>query len=111
MKLTEFQPRFLKWESDTLFRMVDSIAEADGVQFLCPVCWVKNKGPVGTESMICWSPKVPLTTTPRPGRWNLVGTGLHDLSLVAGSSSVLTKNPDGSQHWHGLIKNGEVENV
>ena len=108
MKLTELEAKFLKVESTTIRRYVDSIEEADGVIFLCPVCWKKNSGPVGTESMICWKPSVPQTISPSGGRWNLVGTGLHDLSLVAGSSSILVRNADGSEHWHGYVKNGEV---
>jgi hypothetical protein len=108
MKLSELQPKFLKVETDVLRRYVDTIQEADGIIFLCPVCWKKNKGPVGTESIICWKPSVPQTVGPKGGRWNLVGTGFHDLSLVAGSSSILIRNADKSEHWHGLIKNGEV---
>jgi hypothetical protein len=98
----------MKRLSDKESLYVDSIAEADGIMFLCPVCWKKNSGPVGTHGVICWNPSVPQTTSPINGRWNLVGTGFQDLSLVAGSSSVLIRNPDGSEHWHGYLKDGEV---
>lgn len=111
MRLTELDAQFLKVESETTRRYVDSISEADGVMFLCPVCWKKNNGSVGTESMICWKPSVPQTVSPKGGRWNLVGTGLDDLTLVAGSSSILVRNGDGSEHWHGFIRNGEVVNT
>ncbi len=110
MKLTELEATFYTIETPTLFRKTDKIEEADGVRFLCPVCWKKNGGPVGTESMICWKPSVPQTISPSGGRWNLVGTGYHDLSLVAGSSSILTRNADGSEHWHGFVTGGEVTN-
>lgn len=68
---------------------VDALAEADGVLFLCPKCFEANGGEVGTHSVICWRPRVPPDVCPRPGRWEFHGTGLGDLTLVAGSSSVL----------------------
>lgn len=105
MRLTELEPRFLKRLDDYNFKFVDSIQEADGVEFLCPKCWIANKGPVGTHMVICWSPSVPQTTRPIPGRWKLVGTGYHDLSLIAGSSSVLLTS---GCRWHGFVTAGEV---
>jgi hypothetical protein len=68
---------------------VDTPQEADGITFMCPKCFEQNKGSVGTHWVLCWSPKVPPDIDPKPGRWNLVGTNYEDLSLVAGSSSVL----------------------
>lgn len=105
MKLRELEPQFLAREDDTHFRIVDSIEEADGVDFLCLKCFVANGGPVGTHRVICWRPRVPQTTTPRPGRWEFQGTGLDDLTLVAGSSSI--RLPEGCE-WHGYVRNGEV---
>lgn len=105
MKLTELQPQFLKREDDTHFQAVDSIVEANGIVFLCPKCFVQNKGPVGTHSVICWNPSVPQTTHPIPGRWNLVGTGFADLSLVAESSSILLTS---GCKWHGFVRGGLV---
>jgi hypothetical protein len=68
---------------------VDTIAEAHGIMFLCPQCFGEDPpGPVGCHMMICWRPFVPPHVTPKPGRWELVGTGLDDLTLVAGSSSI-----------------------
>src|SRR5574342_554084 len=89
MRLTELEPSFLKRLDDKTFRRNTPFAEADGIIFLCPKCFVANKGPIGTHSVICWRPHVPQTTTPVPGRWEFQGTGFDDLTLVAGSSSVL----------------------
>ena len=71
--------------NDDFFHRVDSLAEAQGILFRCPVC--ERKGRRG-HHVICWNPSVPQDVPPRPGRWALVGTGVGDLSLVAGSSSV-----------------------
>lgn len=117
--MTDLEPRFLKREDDSNFRYVDSVAEADGILFLCPKCFLKNGGSVGTHAVICWDPSVPQTTHPVPGRWDLVGTGLHDLSLVAGSSSIKLPSPTPEEEkagkgpcgWHGHITGGDVTGV
>lgn len=108
MRLTELSPKFLKREDDHHFQQVDSIEGADGVEFLCPVCFKANNGPIGTHAVICWTPKVPQSTFPVPGRWNLVGTGYEDLSLVAGSSSVWLTGEGCGAHF--LVQNGEIKN-
>lgn len=105
MRLKELEAHFLKRDDSHHFHIVDTIAEADGVQFLCPVCFSKNSGSVGTHSVICWKPSVPQDTSPTPGRWNLVGAGIDDLSLIARSSSV--KLESGCKaHFH--VKNGAI---
>ena len=109
MKLTELEPTFLKWKDDSNFEEIGDISAADGIMFLCPACFRKNRGPVGTHAIICWEPNVPQTTEPKPGRWNLLGSGYGDLTLVNGSSSVLVRGEPGQpDHWHGHIRNGEV---
>ncbi len=85
-------------------RKVGTLVEADGVSFLCPSCWQKNNGPVGTDTVICWFVgRVPDDISPGPGRWNPQGTGLGDLTFVGpGAYSVACP------HWHGYVENGEV---
>ncbi len=88
---------------------VDTLAEADGVWFLCPKCFAANGGSVGTHVVICWFVgKVPDDIDPKPGRWTPTGTGLHDLTFVpsAGrSNSVLLT---GGCAWHGFVANGDA---
>ena len=105
LQLTDLDARFLKVDDETHYHTVDNIGDADGVLFLCPKCFRENSGSVGTHSVLCWSPKVPQSIPPAPGRWNMVGTGLGDLSLVAGSSSVLLTS--GCQA-HFYVRNGEI---
>lgn len=88
MRLSELQAQFLRRVDDTCFSYVQTAGEADGIIFLCPVCFERNKGPIGTHSIILWRPRVPQTTHPTPGRWEFQGSSLGDLTLVAGSSSV-----------------------
>lgn len=105
VKLTDLEGRFLRRVDDKHYENVDTIEEADGVLFLCPTCFKVNQGAVGTHSVICWQPHVPQSTFPRPGRWKFEGTGLSDLTLVAGSSSILLK---GGCNAHFFIRNGLI---
>ena len=89
--------------NDDLINRVDSMAEAQGILFLCPVC--EGDGRRG-HHIICWDPSVPQSVPPRPGRWSLVGTGVADLSLVAGSSSVHLNGADCDAHF--FITNGKI---
>jgi hypothetical protein len=79
--------------------------EADGISFLCPKCWLANGGGAGTHQVLCWRPHVPPDVDPKPGRWELVGTGFADLTLTAGSSSVALR---GGCAAHFFIESGEI---
>ena len=106
-RLSELQATFCKladpaggsWYEDASF------ADCDGVMFLCPLCFEKNNGPIGTHSVICWKPSVAAGIEPGPGRWDQRGTGLDDLTLVAGSSSIAL---GGGCGWHGWVGNNDV---
>lgn len=105
MRLSQLEPEFLARDDDRRCHRVATLAEADGIKFKCPLCFQRNGGAVGTHSIICWQPHVPQTTHPTPGRWSFHGTGFGDLTLVAGSSSILLTA--GCQ-WHGFITAGEI---
>lgn len=108
MRLTDLEPQFLKREprgGGEVHVHVSDVDLADGVMFLCPACYRANGGPVGTHSVICWRPSVPPDVDPKPGRWELVGTGYGDLSLVAGSSSIALR---GGCCAHFFVRGGEV---
>lgn len=109
MKLSELEPEFLKITGDKTSEYVKTPAEADGVMFVCPKCLHNNgyRRP-GVHSVICWEPNVPQTREPKPGRWKMEGSGFHDLTLVAGSSSVLIRKEEGGCGAHFFIRNGEI---
>jgi hypothetical protein len=108
MKLTDLDPRFVKWDDDSHFHYVDTISESDGVIFLCPLCFQNNAGSdIGVHSVLCWRPNIPQSTSPKPGRWDFQGTGYNDLTLVAGSSSILLTG-DGGCKAHFYIQGGEI---
>lgn len=107
MTLADLQPAFLKILSPTSWRHDGiSCGEADGIAFLCPVCYRTNKGPVGTHTIICWRPHVSREMSPGPGRWEFHGTSFADLSLVAGSSSVLLNS---GCRAHFFVRHGQIE--
>ena len=107
MKLVDLQPEFIKLESEGSWRTIGSVlvVDADGLMFKCPKCFIENKGPIGTHSVICWKPHVPLTIHPRPGRWRFEGTTFYDLSLKADSSSILLL---GGCSAHFYVTDGEI---
>jgi hypothetical protein len=100
MKLTDLKSQFLKIVNENTFDDVDDIKEADSLLLLCPV------RAVGTHSIICWQPHVPLTVLPKPGRWKFIGTGYSDLTLQAGSSSIFLSGDGCKAHF--FIRNGEI---
>lgn len=113
--LTNLDPHFLKIIDEKTYQYIDvSLSEADGISFLCPLCYFNNKGPIGTHGVWCWKPSVPQTFFPVPGRWDLVGSNFHDLLLVAGPSSILIGNgsnipsEDKCCNAHFAVTNGEV---
>ena len=87
-----------------LYDRVDDLSQAQGIRFLCPLCFAANNGPVGTHSVLCWfrGRGVPDTEEPLPGRWEVSGTGLSDLTL---SPSVLITT---GCRWHGWVRNGDA---
>jgi hypothetical protein len=109
MKLTALDPRFVKIEGECSWRTDATISDCDGLIFLCPVCFRKNRGPVGTHSIICWKPHVPLSRSPGPGRWNILGTSIDDVTLQAGSSSIHLTGPGCGAHFH--IRSGDIPEV
>lgn len=106
MRLRELKAKFIKRDDSRSFREVETKAEADGVMFLCPVCFKENNGPVGTHSIICWEPSVPQDTEPVPGRWTMQGNGIDDLTLVAASSSIFLQKAPCKAHF--FVRNGEI---
>jgi hypothetical protein len=107
VRLSQLEAHFIK-VLDERSHMTEGVsyAEADGVQFLCPVCFQANGGSYGTHSVICWTPKVAADRVPGPGRWTLQGTSLEDLTLVAGSSSVALTGGGCAAHF--FIRQGNV---
>jgi hypothetical protein len=88
---------------------VDTLAEAQGVWFLCPLCFAKNGGRVGTHAVCCWFVgQVPDDIEPKPGRWTPHGTGLHDLTFVPSDGRTQSVALTGGCAWHGHVVNGSA---
>lgn len=82
---------------------VDTLAEAHGIRFLCPIC-VETSG----HGVVCWfEGKVPDGVTPGPGRWTPKGTGIDDLSFVPGRQSHSVQLLGGCR-WHGHVIDGHA---
>ena len=108
MRLLDLDPSFLKIASEDYrtYQQVSTLAEADGIVFVCPQCVKKLGGRPGAHSIICWRPSVPQREgLTGPGRWQFEGNDLVDLTFVAGSSSVLVGGGCQAHFW---IRNGEI---
>lgn len=105
MKLTDLEPRLMKLNTeDHSLHEVSSVADANALEFLCPLCFQKNNGAVGTHAYVLYTPSVDQKFGGK-GRWNFVGTSVNDLSLVNTPSSIL--NLSGCKA-HFFITKGEI---
>lgn len=97
-------------EHDAVYHVfVDTLGEAQGIQFLCPKCYAANNGAVGTHIVICWFVgKVPDDIDPKPGRWTPQGTGIDDLTFVPSEGRTQSVLLTGGCGWHGLVVNGDA---
>jgi len=114
VKLSDLEPSFIRHEyrdGREFHCEVATLDEAQGVEFLCPGCFQKNGGPVGTHVVVCWSRSrgTPDDVRPGPGRWKMTGSGFADLTLDAdppnSARSVLLT---AGCRWHGFVTNGDV---
>jgi len=109
--LRQLEAHFVKYFHEGIveyWQRVDTLAEADGLWFLCPKCFA-NVGHTGCHGVLCWFEyKVPDDVKPGPGRWNPQGTSLDDLSFVPGKKSHSVQL-NGGCNWHGFVTNGQAE--
>jgi hypothetical protein len=130
MKLTELEPEFHRYESRgesigiqqqdgtvlgavkaTQYLVpVERLEDAQGIMFLCPVCFQKNGGNVGTHSVDVTFRDRGATDEQgshnnegKPSRWEVSGSGFADLTT---NPSIHLAGPGCG--WHGWIKNGDV---
>lgn len=96
------------------FVEVKNLVDAHGVEFLCPACFNKNAGNCGTHGVICFfRGKVPDSAEPGPGRWDVSGSNLDDLTLSPSVNLDLHteeyyKQWPNACRWHGFVKNGSA---
>lgn len=95
IKLVDLEAVFLVREKDGDRRTEVGPSGADVVMFTCPKC--RN------HQVKCWMPHVEKGIFPGPGRWDMWGTCIGDLSL---RPSVHLNGP--GCWWHGFVGNGEA---
>jgi len=81
-----------------------AFADAHGVSFLCPGCFAKNGGAVGTHwIVVCFAGRdVPPDFLPGIHRWAFSGERIDNLTVTP---SVLV---GGGCAWHGFVQNGAI---
>ena len=102
MRLEALNASFVRATGEGFNRGV-GFAEAQGVLFLCPLCYVTNAGVVGTHMVLCWfaGRGAPANAVPAP-RWAITGTGIGDLTLNPSVAII------GGCAWHGWVRSGEA---
>jgi len=98
------------WGPVKFYAHVATLAEADGVWFLCPKCFIANKGAVGTHSVMagfagrCPPGSYTQDLDGNDTRWQVSGTGLDDLALSPSIHLVCKPPvPSGVCQWHGFV--------
>ena len=88
----------------TVLVIVDSLANAQGIHFLCPACYTKNGGRGGTHMVQVGFHGRGLKDSQsshnregKPSRWHVSGTGLADLTLDPSIDCGC---------WHGWVRRG-----
>jgi len=109
IKLSDLEPELITYAENGSLSEVASLAEAQGILYLCPLCYAKNGGAIGTH-------RVNTTFDARgvpdhlgshseegaPTRWVIAsGSGFHDLTLTP---SIWLKGSVCG--WHGFITFG-----
>lgn len=92
------------------FHDVSTVADADQIQFLCPLCYAKNGGSVGTHSVFVTfaGRNVPDEAGSRdsdgkPSRWSASGSAIDDLVLTPSILLGAKQKPEHGCHWHGFV--------
>jgi hypothetical protein len=96
-------------DAEGQFTVAVPFAEAQGIQFLCPLCFAKNNGPVGTHGCdVTFADRgVPdqMGSHNKDGqavRWTVSGDAFENLTTTP---SILL---EGGCAWHGFITNGAI---
>jgi hypothetical protein len=105
--LAELEAEFVRYGADGGIHHPVDLANAQGVMFLCPKCFGANGGNVGTHRVLSWfrGKGVPDDAKPGPGRWEVEGFGLNDLTLRPS----IDLSTSGGCDWHGFVTNGSAK--
>lgn len=123
ISLADLEPRFVRYsrrdsrevktfataDADGNYTVPVPFSEAQGIEFLCPLCFAKNAGPIGTHGCdVTFADRgVPddLGSHNKAGkavRWTVNGDTFENLTITP---SILI---EGGCGWHGHITNGQI---
>ena len=105
--LRQLKAKFIAYCDAHEFHEIDDMGAADGIMFGCPKCYAANgDSMIGTHQVICNRPRVEQSELRvGPGRWEFAGSGLDDLTLFAGSSSIKL---EGGCAAHFFVEHGSI---
>lgn len=108
MKLTELEPEFHRYETrdgrEHIIK-VETLAEAQGVQFDCPKCQPYPHAVIVTfRDRWALDHQGSQSSHGGPSRWNVAGASFEDLTLTPS----IDCSQGGGCTFHGFITNGAV---
>jgi hypothetical protein len=103
--LEQLEAKFLIVKTTHHYHETDDFTQAQGIKFLCPLCYRRNNGPEGTHTIQVFFAErnVPASLVPRSGGWKATGSGYHDLTITP---SIAVRCSD--CEWHGFVTNGKA---
>lgn len=91
------------------YHVPSALAEAHGIFFLCPKCFITNGGKIGTHGVLVgFDGRAPAgslskNSAGQDSRWTVEGACFEDLTL---NPSILLNGPGCG--WHGFVRKGRV---
>jgi hypothetical protein len=87
-----------------------TVAAADQVMFMCPLCFTTNGGPKGTHRVLVSfaDRNIPdgagsRDSNGKPSRWKASGTTIFDLVLTPSILLDASQKKEVGCHWHGFV--------
>ena len=100
------------WTSEYLVK-VNSLADAQGIMLLCPACFARNNGSVGTHMIeVSFADRNvqdhqgSKNREGKPSRWTVSGSSCDDLTLRP--SILIDQMKPACDGWHGFVTNGDA---
>jgi hypothetical protein len=127
MRLTDLEPQFVRYVTQSrdeqfaegrvtpaeYLHHVNTLDDAQGIVFLCPACFAKNGGSVGTHGIeVAFANRGvkdhqgSKNREGKPSRWNAAGTNYSDLTTTP--SILIDPAEPICPGWHGYITKGEA---
>lgn len=102
MKLIDLEPEYIRYIEDGKMRIVNSLSEAQGIEFYCPKSGCDHKINITFKDRGVLDNQGSHNKEGKPTRWEVNGTDASNLTTLP---SIHIKDTCG---WHGFITKGII---